>query len=67
MFFLQRATLAFHLQGCERGVEIYYSKAHTSVFPAAGHGQDDGAGPRADRYLPGPVGDGDQEPQRRGV
>uniref|UniRef100_A0A9L0RWT6 Translocase of inner mitochondrial membrane 44 n=1 Tax=Equus caballus TaxID=9796 RepID=A0A9L0RWT6_HORSE len=31
-----------------------------------GHGQDDGAGPRADHHLPGPAGDGGQEPQRRG-
>ncbi|XP_057566150.1 mitochondrial import inner membrane translocase subunit TIM44 isoform X2 [Hippopotamus amphibius kiboko] len=31
-----------------------------------GHGQDDGAGPCADHHLPGPDGDGDQEPQRRG-
>lgn len=53
--------------GFERRVEVYNSEAHTSVFPAARLGQDDGAGPSADRYLSGPVGDGDQEHQRRGV
>lgn len=38
----------------------------TLVCVAVGDGKDDGPGSSADYHLPGSIGDGDPEPQRRG-